>query len=181
VIWNIYFGDLKTQRTLWKKKPSVAQPTESRFFSKRKGSWQILFWFDLYINISSVMEFLKMVGPKNQENKVVQKLKLEKKCFFYKKWSPKLIFFNDFFFWKNSIDFWHRKLTLKVGFRHFLTNHNLSQDCLKKFPLSMVILRQKSCILGPTIFKIPQPNRHYCTWRMIFFSFSIFNLKNQLK
>ena len=33
------------------------------------------------------------------ENKVVQKLKLEKK-FFYKKWSPKLIFLNDFFFEK---------------------------------------------------------------------------------
>ena len=33
------------------------------------------------------------------ENKVVQKLKLEKKVF-YKKWSPKLIFLNDFFFEK---------------------------------------------------------------------------------
>ena len=32
------------------------------------------------------------------ENKVVQKLKLEKKVFFYKKWSPKLIFLNEFFF-----------------------------------------------------------------------------------
>ena len=31
------------------------------------------------------------------ENKVVQKLKLEK-IVFYKKWSPKLIFLNDFFF-----------------------------------------------------------------------------------
>ena len=31
------------------------------------------------------------------ENKVVQKLKLEKNVF-YKKWSPKLIFLNDFFF-----------------------------------------------------------------------------------
>ena len=31
------------------------------------------------------------------ENKVVQKLKLEKKVF-YKKWSPKLIFLNEFFF-----------------------------------------------------------------------------------
>ena len=30
------------------------------------------------------------------ENKVVQKMKLEK-IFFYKKWSPKLIFLNDFF------------------------------------------------------------------------------------
>ena len=30
------------------------------------------------------------------ENKVIQKLKLEKKIL-YKKWSPKLIFLNDFF------------------------------------------------------------------------------------
>ena len=63
-----------------------------------------------------------MVGPKNQdfwpknnilkgnhcilrirgvqvENKVVQKLKLEKKCFF-KNFSPKLIFLSKFFFEK---------------------------------------------------------------------------------
>ena len=33
------------------------------------------------------------------ENKVVQKLKLEKNVF-YKKWSHKLIFFNEFFFEK---------------------------------------------------------------------------------
>ena len=38
------------------------------------------------------------------ENKVVQKLKLEKKAF-YKKLSPKLIFLDDFFFRKNSVDF----------------------------------------------------------------------------
>ena len=54
-------------------------------------------------------------------NKVVQKLKLEKNVF-YKKWPPKLIFLNFSFFWKNSVDFWHRKLTLKVWFWHFLTN-----------------------------------------------------------
>ena len=34
------------------------------------------------------------------ENKVVQKLKLEK-IVFHKKWSPKLIFLNDFFFFEN--------------------------------------------------------------------------------
>ena len=34
------------------------------------------------------------------ENKVVQKLKLEKNVFFYKKWSPKLIVLNEFFFEK---------------------------------------------------------------------------------
>ena len=33
------------------------------------------------------------------ENKVVQKLKLEKKVF-YKKWSTKLIFLNEYFFEK---------------------------------------------------------------------------------
>ena len=27
-----------------------------------------------------------------------------------------------------------------------------------KFPLSMLILGQKACFLGPTIFEIPQPN-----------------------
>ena len=32
------------------------------------------------------------------ENKVVQKLKLEKNVFFYKKWSPKSIFLGEFFF-----------------------------------------------------------------------------------
>ena len=34
---------------------------------------------------------------------------------------------------------------------------------LKKNPLSMLILGQESCILEPTIFKIPQPNGHYST------------------
>jgi hypothetical protein len=40
------------------------------------------------------------------ENKVVQILKLEKNIF-YKTWSPKLIFLNDFFFGGggNSVDF----------------------------------------------------------------------------
>ena len=33
---------------------------------------------------------------------------------------------------------------------------------LKQFPLSMLILGQKAWILGPTIFKIPQPNWHEC-------------------
>ena len=33
----------------------------------------------------------------NLGNKVVQKLKLEKNVFLQKKWSPKLIFLNEFF------------------------------------------------------------------------------------
>ena len=46
---------------------------------------------------------------------------VRKKCFFTKNgllnWYSQMIFF-----WKNSVDFWHRKLTLKVRFWHFLTN-----------------------------------------------------------
>ena len=38
------------------------------------------------------------------ENKVVQKFKLEKKVF-YKRWCPKLIFLNDFFFQNFFVDF----------------------------------------------------------------------------
>ena len=52
-------------------------------------------------------------------SRVVQKFNLEK-IDFTKKCSPKLIFLDEFFFWKNSVDFWHRKLTLKVQFWHFL-------------------------------------------------------------
>ena len=70
------------------------------------------------------------------ENKVVQKAKLEKNGFFTK--TPKLIFLNDFFFWKNSVDFWHRKLTLKVWLWHFLMNNNSLQDCFKKISFEHV-------------------------------------------
>ena len=59
-------------------------------------------------------------------NKVVQKLKLEKNVFY-----KKLIFLNNFCFGKDSVYFGRRKLTLKVQFRHFLTNHNSSYDCFK--------------------------------------------------
>ena len=69
------------------------------------------------------------------ENEVLQKLKLE--FFFYKKRSPKLMFLNCFFFSFEKIP-----LILKI----------------QRFPLSMSILGQKACILGPTIFKISQPN-----------------------
>ena len=44
--------------------------------------------------------------------------------FLSKKRSPKLIFFNEILFWKNAVDFWHQKLTLRVQFWHFLTNRN---------------------------------------------------------
>ena len=39
---------------------------------------------------------------------------------------------------------------------------------IQRFPLSISILGQKACILGPTIFKIPQPNWHYSGYYKIF-------------
>ena len=50
-------------------------------------------------------------------NKVVQKLKLENNVF-NKKWSSKLIFLNDFFFF-NSGNFGRKKLPFKVQFEDF--------------------------------------------------------------
>ena len=69
----------------------------------------------LWIDIAWGLQKLGLI----LESKVVQKLSLEKNVF-NKKWSPKLIFLDEIFFWKNSVDFWHRKLTLKVQFWHFL-------------------------------------------------------------
>jgi hypothetical protein len=54
------------------------------------------FFFNLSMNVS-----LSKIGH-DFSNKVVQKLPEEKNVF-DKKWSPKLIFFNDFFL--NSVDF----------------------------------------------------------------------------
>ena len=46
------------------------------------------------------------------ENKVVQKLKLEKNVF-YKKWSPKLIFLNEFFL-KKFCQFLTQKIDFEI-------------------------------------------------------------------
>ena len=54
------------------------------------------------------------------EKKVVQKLKFSENDNNKKPFS-KLIFFNEKKIQKDSKDFWHRKLTLKVRLRHFLT------------------------------------------------------------
>ena len=42
------------------------------------------------------------------------------------------MFLKWFFFWKNLVDFRHRKLTLKVQFWHFLMNHNSWTDLKKR-------------------------------------------------
>ena len=49
----------------------------------------------------------------------------------------------NFFFLKISVDAWHRKLTLKVQFWHFLKNHNSSQDCSRTMSFEHVDSRAK--------------------------------------
>ena len=93
------------------------------------------------------------------ENKVVQKLKLEKNVF-YKKWSPKLIFLNEFIFEKIPLIFDIENWLWKFDFGTFWWTIIHCRIVLKQFLLSMLILGQKFCILEPNIFKIPQPNWH---------------------
>ena len=55
------------------------------------------------------------------------KIEVRKKCFFYKKWSPKLIFIR-IFFWKNSVDFYIENWLWKYDFGTFLqtiTHHRI--------------------------------------------------------
>ena len=65
------------------------------------------------------------------------------------------------------MDFIFKKILSVFGTENWLWKHdfgtiwwtiNHRKIVLKQFPLSMSILGQKSCILGPTILIIPQPN-----------------------
>ena len=82
-------------------------------FSKKISKIKIILWFDFHTDRQKLSTIL--------ENKVVQKLKFSKNDNNEKPFS-KLIFFNKKKLGK-AMDFWRRKLTLKVKFRHFLTFH----------------------------------------------------------
>jgi len=58
-----------------------------------------------------------------------------------------------FFFEKIQLIFY-----IKIDFESAILALFDSLMDIKKNPLSMLILGQKSCSLGPTVFKIPQPN-----------------------
>ena len=88
-------------------------------------------------------------------SKVVQKLSLEKNVF-NEKWSPNLIFLDE----KIQLVFDTTNWLWKYSFGTFWQTVSHHQIFFEKNPLSMLILGQKSCFLGPTIFKIPQPNWH---------------------
>ena len=65
------------------------------------------------------------------------------------------------FFWKIPSSFDIENWLWKYNFGTFWRIIIHCRIVLKQFPLSKLILGQKSCILGPTIFKITEPNWHY--------------------
>ena len=96
-------------------------------FSKKISKIKIFFWFDFHKCSHGPSKIRR-----HFRNKSRSILKLSKNLF-YKKCGPKLIFFDDIFFKKNSNVFWHRKRTLKVRFRHFLTTRvNICESQIKK-------------------------------------------------
>ena len=77
------------------------------------------------------LEFNLVEGVKNVilGNKVVNKLKFStnvnnERC------TPKIVFFNENFFQKDSNNFLHKKLTLKVRILQFLTTFTLLPQLL---------------------------------------------------
>ena len=79
------------------------------------------------------------------------KLELWKKVFFYKKISSELIFL----YFLNSIIFWHKQMTLKVQYLHFLRpwcNVNSQKIAIS---INYSWFDQKPCFLGPSKLKTP--------------------------
>ena len=85
-----YYAKLKRQED--DKMAELAAKYRDRAKERRDGGPGSERWVCLFSAPKIVLTTLGMI----LENKVVQKLKLEKNIF-YKKWSPKLIFLNDFF------------------------------------------------------------------------------------
>ena len=71
-----------------------------------------------------------------------------------------------FFFLKDSDDFWHRKLSLKVQNWHIFLKLSPDGDSKSvKFIWLQLILGQKSCFLGPTQLVTQKVNIHYQVFR----------------
>ena len=79
---------------------------------KDGGSWKARFLAKTQYTTRKPL-YLRILGVP-----VCQKLKFEKNVFFYKKWSPKLIFLNVFFFLKISFRF----LTQKFDFESMISS-----------------------------------------------------------
>ena len=93
----------------------------------------------------------------------------------FKKWQyQKTFFLTDILQWKknqkDSNDFWHRKLTLKVRFRHSLTNHvNISWRSNQKNKIILLIFFSKIWPLLTHVLKTPPLRSRYSTITTIIF------------
>ena len=106
-------------------------------------------------------------------------MSLEKNVF-NKKWSPKLIFLDEIFFWKKIVDFDIENLLWKYNFGIFWRTIIHRRIDLKQFPLSMLILGQIAYFFRPTIFKIPQPNWHCIAISFFILKISTFSLGHRI-
>ena len=122
---------------------------------------------------------LKMVGPKMQDfcpridklkgNRCILRIRVAPVCqkvpksYFQSQFSMSNINLGDHFLWKtffSNFNFW-TTLFSKIMPNFWRTGAPRILK-IQRFPLSMSFLGQKACILGPTIFKIPQPNWQGC-------------------
>ena len=111
----------------WRKKMCSIFFISVRLWNSKDGDKQD-FWPKINILKENLCTLRIREAPVRQnlgmilENRVVQKLKLEKNVF-YKKWSPKLIFLNEFFF---EIFF------LIFDIKNWLWKYNFGIFCLTK-------------------------------------------------
>ena len=109
---------------------------------------------------------------------IIQGRDLEHFCCDFKNWRNilkkihlhKNINLGDQFLWKTFFSYFNFRTSL---FSKIMTNFWRTGAPgifkIQWFPLSILIFGQKYCFLGPTIFKIPQPNWH-CVWPKKLFS-----------
>ena len=103
-------------------------------FSKKISKIRIIFWFDFHRCSHGPSKIRR-----HFRNKSRSILKLSKNVF-YKKGGPKLILFCEKKNQKDSIAFWHRKLTLKVRFRDDPCEHLCKSNQKNIFLLLIFLL-----------------------------------------
>ena len=90
--------------------------------------------------------------------------------------------------WYSSMKFFFGKIRTIFDIKNRLSKYDFGtfrwtgihrQNFFIFFPLSMLILLQKSYFLGPTVLEIPQPNWYYRTF-MIFKTYPIFSERRKV-
>ena len=90
---------------------------------------QVIYWLNSQIGLVTSFQKLGIIFRKQKDFKIDVINVNNKKC------APKLVFFNEKKIEKDSYDFRHRKLIMKVEFWHFLTtpHYTNSQNSITSF------------------------------------------------